>query len=277
MKKMLIPIAIAACLLIIGICFLIVGLAVNDWKLSDPFYYGERKTETLEGSYSSLDIDCELISVEILPAEDGVTKVDYPVHSKIVVSCSIENGKLTVDQQFLPHVSFWFHSPKIKIYVAGTPSVDVTTDTGAISLHDLTLSDCELSADTGAVHMENCEVDRLTLEAKTGAARIEEVRARTISCTTKTGAQKLTAISANTVKLIAQTGSIHAKKLEASYITAEASTGSVNLEILGRKEEYTVWVDVDMGSKNISNQHGTTDKTLNLKADTGSVHVTFDD
>lgn len=275
MKKALVPLCIAACLLVLGVCLLIIGFALNGWK-SFGVLPIEQTTQTYDQPYSSVEIDCEILAVEILPSEDSTTKIEYPVHPKIKVSCSVENGKLVLHQENLSLFSFWFRSPKITLSIAGTPSVYAKTDTGAISLKNLSLGDCELRAQTGAVRMERCAADRVTIHTDTGAAKLVDITANSLDCKTDTGAQTLKIVTATTVTLEADTGSIRAERLSASFLTAEADTGSIHLNIVGKKEEYSVWVDVDLGSKNISNQAGTTEKTLNLRADTGSVHVTFE-
>ena len=82
-------------------------------------------------------------------------------------------------------------------------------------------------------------------------------------------------VRAGTVTLSASSGSILADELESSDVTAWTSSGSVDLELDGRREDYTVHMTTSSGSVSGVQPGGDGDRILTVSTSSGSINVSF--
>ena len=82
-------------------------------------------------------------------------------------------------------------------------------------------------------------------------------------------------VVAKTLNFSTYTGAINFEAINCKNIYVESDTGSIRGKIHGDKAQYSILVDVELGSCNVKDQIGTSDKVLEISNDTGSANIEF--
>lgn len=253
---------VAGILFAIGLVFVIVGgiMLGFDYDIPNEGDVSENYSATIDDTHTSIDLDMMACEIIISPSHDEKTSITYfnaPKHLK--VNDSLQGQKLTVWQTSNPptHVSAHPTAPTMKITLAkGVTEIEIKCNAGMVTIRDLTLASLSVETDAGTVDLSSVNAEKMEIE-------------------TSAGSVKLNSVDSTEMEIETSMGSINGTKVTSDHLLATTSMGSIQLQMTGALQEYTVKTDVSMGNSNVTNQTGTTEKSLELNADLGSINVTF--
>ncbi len=223
----------------------------------------------------SIYIDVDTTDVTILPASDNVLKVVCFEKEDAPHSVTIVNNALKINNQekkWYEYISVAnIERAKITLYVpdANYSTLSVETDTGDITINDITFSD-EISAEchTGEIYISNPKTNKLSAEATTGHITIENVTPTVIIENNNDEYSTLISINPMNIDAETSTGDITFRNVRTGgNITAEASTGDIKFEKSDAENIHTETSTGDITGFIIS------EKTFKAHSSTGKVNV----
>lgn len=147
--------------------------------------------------------------------------------------------------------------------VCNVRSLTIIGDTSDIYMHNANIvcdGNVKLGTDTGDITLGNLSANNVSIETDTGDIEF------------------FGKISANAIGIETDTGDVKTKGpalLDSELIILETDTGDVGVKLAGTKLDYTITVDVDTGDTNVHNQLGG-ERKLTINVDTGDIYVTFE-
>ena len=262
-------------LVVLG-CLLFVGCSSAngfDWsKLSTEKF--EQKTYTTENAFQNICIEEEYgVDIKLLPATDGVCKIEYPESKNVTCEISIENGTLKIkesdNRRWYQLINFGFSSPTMTIYLprrewqtlnidANTGDIDIPEglffenlkidlSTGDVRFFANVTGSLEIEASTGDVTVGNCAPVSVSLVTDTGDITASAIHATGDFCVkSSTGKQTLRDVTCASANLRANTGDVKMANLIASgHLQAETSTGDITFD---RCDAATMKITADTGN-----------------------------
>lgn len=224
----------------IGAVLMAAGVLVNG---SLPFEVGSR-----EVSYTRVDIsesvdtfvlDVDYGDVYVYEAQAGESYIEYEMDDYHQFSTDQQLNILTINDSIGDNKSIGgMHDIVINLYVAEGSFVEGEIDLGSFTAKDCNLSYLNIVVDVGDICIKDVVCDDVSL---------------TVDC-----------------------GNIDADRIEVLDMDATVDVGSIELIIVGDKADFDIDVDVKVGSKNVLDQDGLSDKILVLKVDTGHIELTFE-
>ena len=151
-----------------------------------------------ERSFTGIRVEVVNPHVTVLPAEDGITRVEYTQDSRYPITLQQEGDTLRVTQK-----DYWtmglldlLTRPQIRIYLAeqtyNALSVDVTSGSVEVAA-GLTFGTISLETTSGSI---TCHADargELELDSTSGSVAVENITAASLSAETTSGSITITA------------------------------------------------------------------------------------
>ena len=216
MKKWLI---FGALLIVLGLAVFASVMTAYGWdivKLSTVEY--ETNTFEFGGEITGLSLDADVADVSILPASDGVCRVECYEERKMKHSVALEDGTLVIraaDQRE------WYD--RIGIFT-GVPKITVWLPEGAC------VEQVELKVTTGRVELTDIACENLTVKGSTGDVALDGVIADgEMNISRTTGDVRFDGCDAPKITVRATTGRVTGTLLTGKAFTAKATTGSVQV------------------------------------------------
>ena len=261
-----------------------------------PFCDDTILTDTLTG-VNAIELSADLYAVAFHNIPGDKVTIDYTTNEKTTITATVVDNKLVITQTCKP-LTIHIGSMGTKLcLVVGIPeswtgySIDADVDVGALGIEDSKASSIHVELDTGACKIVAQNATNVSIESNTGAVLFQG-KTHTLNVDVNTGATKLEG-TANTVIVDTDTGAI-AVNMDAQHIDLSTDTGAINFEVInckniyvesdtgsirgkihGDKAQYSILVDVELGSCNVKDQIGTSDKVLEISNDTGSANIEF--
>ena len=238
--------------------------------------------------FREISLEADTADVELI-FKGSEYRLEYKVEDNDP-SYSVESGVLKLTQKNKSRINILTGSAdnRISIYVpenAKLGDVSLKSDTGSVKMSDGVCEKLIIEVDTGAAKCIHNDCGEFRLISDTGSCTVEESSAKTGFIKVDTGSVKLTASKVDDLKIESDTGSIKLDKTDFSVLTASADTGSVTLEGLsGKADDYLMDLKTDTGSVHVNgdskdksySQNGVTEKGMKIKTDTGSIKVNFE-
>ena len=186
----------AGIILVVLGCTLFVGCsAANgfDWsKLSTEKY--EKKLYNIEQAFQNITVEDDTSDVKLLPATDGVCKIEYNESKNITYSMSVDGDMLAIkkidNRKWYHHIGFNFAAPDLTVYLPETAykNVMISLDTGDVTVSTgFSFESLRIKVSTGDVSMSATVAGDLNVEASTGDISVSNTSAASASLTTSTG------------------------------------------------------------------------------------------
>lgn len=264
MKKWLI---IAALLIVVGCVAFVVTMASLDWDFTrlstDKFVSNQHEISEF---YNKINIVTDTADVIFVPSESAETTILCYEQEKVTHTVVVEKETLTVRvedaREWYNHIGIHFNTPKITVYLpqgvyaalfvvtdTGDISVpeklefetlDVSTDTGNITLSASASQTMKAKTDTGNIRVENVSVGDIQLIASTGNAYITSIRCKDLSVRENTGNVHLKDVMATSqFSIETDTGNVKFDKCDAAEILVKTDTGDVTGSLLSEKIFHT--------------------------------------
>ena len=274
-------ITIIGIILIVLGCLIFVGSMAPtgfDWsKLSTEKF--EQKTYTTENTFQNICIEEEYgVDIKLLPATDGVCKIEYPESKNVTCEISIENGTLKIkesdNRRWYQLINFGFSSPTMTIYLPRREgqTLNIDANTGDIDIPEgLSFENLKIDLSTGDVTVSANVTGNLEIKASTGDIAVSNSAPASVSLTTNTGDITANAIhTTGDVSVKSSTGRQILNDVTCASANLRASTGYVkmaNLIVSGHLQIETTTGDITFDRCNAA--------TMKITADTGNVTGTL--
>jgi hypothetical protein len=256
-------------LLAAGILSFVIGMFGMKWDFSklDAHKYTDRRYAVTD-TISSVSVSVGNGSIELRPLDAEhpapvVFSYDERKNSDYT-DIWVENGELKIRQRHKRNIwkifSFWdsnLKRNKIIAYIdANINKVDLSADAGTAKIYDMTIGELSVDIDAGYAELQNITVNKLNIKIDAGSAKI--IGGTVENC-----------------KINLNAGSVKLNGMTLSNLDARIEAGRLSGSIAGNKADYTITVQMGLGSSNLQNQTGTSNKRITLNIDIGSVQIDF--
>ena len=244
-KSMIVLLIVAASLVLVGLVLCVVGVIFSSGTGSlgkAVISFGTRNLETNEYEFSeeitALDLTTNTTDVQILPAEDGVTRVVCREDTNHSHEVWVEDGTLRVRHlptKWYQNISFFSLGEwKVTVYLANPEltSLSVKTDTGDISVaQEISAENATLKVSTGKIGFAASVTETLSITASTGDVTLYGDRFfGSVDIAVSTGDVSLVGGSAADVKVKTTTGEIEVEDFDCLSLWVKSSTGEQDYE-----------------------------------------------
>ena len=283
MKGFIKVIIVGAVILGLGIGVLAVTLGINGWQIDSDF---EIKTFECQEKNTTLDIEFSAGSLEINWYEEEFIKIEYPENSVWTSKVSEENGavsfKNTGKFKWNNIPSLFVKVPTTKIWIpqGDILNVKLEMNAGTTKLAGGEYEDLSIAMNAGTFSTTgNISCKKLLVELNAGTINTKDiVSEQNAKIQLNAGSLNIQALNCPSLDVDVSAGTVNIHNLLTSSIDVDLSAGSVKLEITGAaKSDYNIDVDKSAGSCNITNQKGSTDKSIKADISAGSLTVKFAD
>lgn len=267
---------IAIALVLVGSAMFLTALAAADWDITslDSGRY-ESYTHDLAGEITDIAIGSERADVNLIPTEDGTTRVFCHQDKKERVSVELKDGVLLIngdDERKWYERLFSFTNPVIDVYIPSGEyaSLAIVNNTGDIAIRKgFTFGSASISADTSEVVFLASVNESLDIELHTGDVEIENVKAKDVSINLSTGEVKIDNLECESFSSEGTTGDIELERITAEgAVYIQRSTGDVEMDI---GSAHSVKVVTNTGSIELGSL--TVEDLLRLEVSTGDVEL----
>lgn len=266
---------IASILLVAGLILGVVGLTLNGFDFEEMNTMKRiQNTYVIEDTFSHIAIEASIAKIEIVPATDGVCRVDCEEKDKLYFTVSVSGDTLCIDlvndakwydfigvnagnvsaTVYLPEQAY--ASLRVNNSTGNTTvqsgitfeSATVENTTGAFRFSGNVTNALSAKVSTGSLALTNATVGgNLTLESSTGSIQISNVSVGgKISLETATGSAKMSTVTCDTLTLVYKTGSTTLTDVTVNgHAEIKGTTGSLRFERLAAA---TVKAEASTGS-----------------------------
>ena len=301
---------IAASVFLVGALIFLISLAAAGWRLGGlSSTVSEERTynESEENEIKSIEFDVENVDVIITFGEEFSVKYPEiftsggkPVNE---IKVSDTGGAFKLTEKTTWH--FGLSLDRYVIYVTlpseracdvrldgnngdvdlrGTGTVSslfINLDNGDVEISGgslTSLGDINVTTDNGDVDLGTFSAKSVTVETNNGEIDLQGGTAsEKVKLGTDNGDVELSGrLTAASVEATTDNGEISFGEGEicADKIILSTDNGEIEAKILGRKSDYTITVDSDLGDSNIVNQSGGS-KILEISSDIGDIEIHF--
>lgn len=173
-----------------------------------------------------VDTNC---AVEILPAPDGVLRIEYEVTRWINVDVSCNDERLIYTAREIFHI---FHFDVIsrkptRLYLPADylPNLEIRTGNAKLSAADVSFDTAELKTGNAAINLCRLTANKLTAKTSNAAVTAEHITANLLKLTTSNGAINTAHCTADSLLLKTSNGAIKTEHCTANTIDAITSNG----------------------------------------------------
>lgn len=276
-------IIVGAVILGLGIGVLAVTLGINGWQIDSDF---EIKTFECQEKNTTLDIDFSAGSLEINWYEEEFIKIEYPESSIWTSSISESNGTVSFANKGkfkwnnIPSLFVKVPMTKIWIPLGDILNVKLDMSAGTVKLAGGEYDDINIQMNAGTISTTgNISCDKLTVKMSAGTINTNDVVSEhSAEIQLSAGSLNIQSLSCPSLDVDVSAGAVNINNLLTPSIDVDLSAGSVKLDIIGAtKSDYNIDVDKSAGSCNITNQKGSTNKSIKADVSAGSLTVKFVD
>jgi len=259
---------IAACFLVLGIAFSIVGYALGGIYLKNV--KTDSLNESINQTVTALDISINYGTFKIIKSDEF--KIIANNFKENTLSCEIKNGKLTIKEQS----SNWFnfdvmflwgkHTPELTVYIKGGvifQNVSIDVGAGELSINDVSASNLVLECGAGKVGGNNITADKSKLSNGAGEMDLKNVDLKNSNISCGAGKVGLSGKLSGETKI-------------------DNGVGQTQLNINGAKNDYYINASNGVGKVSINGSDYRKDdfdknagNTINVSNGVGEVGITF--
>lgn len=298
-------------LLLCGGIIFVICLAVSGWDirfLSNVTAQEIEYTEPPESQLTNITIDYENTDILVYTQDAPTVRIVYPQsfykngEKATEVTITETENTLKITEKSINGWQFWnFTAPKTKLYLPAdrTYTLTLSTNNGNVTLDGTAYSvnAISLTTDNGNIHTKKAITaqGKVNAETNNGNITLQEVSAQNITAETDNGNVCLyTGVAteqirletnngnvtitksgtANTVHLSSDNGNIEVDGVTAESITFETDVGNVEGTVIGKKSDFTITVEHNLGETDLYPQTGGA-KTLHVETDIGNIEIRF--
>lgn len=266
---------ISAMLIAVGGILFTGAMSALDWEfaaLTTSTY--ERHEYTVAEAFCDVRIVTDTADVRILPAADGVARVELYEEASAKHRVSVEDGVLLVEvddpREWYQHIGIGFDTPRVCVYLPeeALGTLTAETDTGDIWLTHVAATEVSIRVSTGDVRLEHTTATDASIRVSTGDVVLAETSCESLLTAGSTGDLSFTDVTVEGHLAIERsTGDVRLSRCDAATVEIATGTGDVTLS---QCDADTIEIVTDTGDVT-----GTllTEKTFSAHSGTGDVEV----
>ena len=239
MKKNIVTIVVALCLIIAGAALAGAALVAVDFRFgefSSADY--ERNSYVIEGDIGEIGISAGDYNVTFLPSSDGICRIEVDESEKFKLRYHFEEDHLEIkivdNRKWYDYIGIFSSEADLVLYLpAGEYEIlSVATRTGDVKVsEDFSFGIAAVAASTGDINFAAKVSGDLSLSCVTGDISVCDIEPENLSASVTTGNIVLENIKASdTISLSCNTGRIEVHGSEAGDIESEGTTGDILLK-----------------------------------------------
>ncbi len=239
----------AVFLVVLGCTILGVVMTMMNWdfsKLSTQKFV--TNTHEITESFKNISITTDTADIIFEKSDDGACRVECYEQAKAIHSVKVLDHTLVVElvnkKSWYHFIGFSFTSPKIKVYLPGEQYGDLLaqTDTGDIEIkRSFQFDSLDVSADTGDVSITSSALGMMKVKTNTGDIRVENASAGTMQLSLSTGmlsAANVTCSGDMSTKI--STGKTELTDIRCKNLTSDGNTGDLSLRNVVASEKFNL-------------------------------------
>lgn len=246
-------------LIAVGIIIVTIVLSLTGGKAVNLRY--TEVTYTATGAPSTVTLDIKAGSARTEFYDGDKIQIAYGTNKLYAIRIDETSTelKLKSDIHFVSFLSS-AHLPEtiIRLPKSLKPDMNIKIGAGKFALADGNYGKLDISVSAGEINVGAVKCSALDCDIGAGSLDAESVVCQTFDCDIDTGEMSVTSLSCT--------------KADASV-----GAGKISLTLAGKKSEYTISAHTSVGSCNVSDQRGSTDKRLELECSTGDIKIHFDE
>lgn len=239
MKKNIVTIVVALCLVIAGVALAGAALVAVDFRFgefSSADY--ERNSYVIEGDIGEIGISAGDYNVTLLPSSDGICRIEVDESEKFKLRYHFEEDHLEIkivdNRKWYDYIGIFSTEADIVLYLPAEEYeiLSVATRTGDVKVsEDFSFGIAAVAASTGDINFSAKVSVDLSLSCVTGDISVCDIEPENLSASVTTGNIVLENIKASdTISLSCNTGRIEVHGSEAGDIESEGTTGDILLK-----------------------------------------------
>lgn len=272
---------------------------IDEYNREQPFRYksnycGDNDVYIgKEESYSSITSDVDYGDLKIYPTPDSKLTVTFSSDSHYEIRDG--KGNLHIEKHegiktfinkraevrvFVPSSCLCGYTLKTKagkIELNGISGEDVKANAGAgtVTLDNSNFAEADIYSSAGKILVNDSSFRELKVRTDAGSCDVINTRTEIIHSMVSTGRVKIDGVTSTELVTKNTAGATELKCVRAKYIDISSDVGAVTGEICGDKSEYTIKASMGLGSCNLSDCAGSTEKTLTVKSSLGRINLKF--
>ena len=242
--------------------------------------------------FDRVEIRDDLALVRILPAGDGVCKVQCDEAREGSCTVEVEDGVLRIqrEQKWYERIGVRFDQPEVTVLLpqARYRAIDARTASGDIEIEDLEADEMKLECTSGNLTLRNVRAGEL--EAKSSSGDIKALDCAfegEAELDATRGSVRIAGTEADGLSVETTSGGIEIEGVNAGQLEAESTSGGIaliDLNAVGRADLHTASGDIrleraDAGAFEIRTTSGSvrgsvlSDKLYDVKTASGNVEI----
>ena len=230
--------------LIIAVSLVLVGsiiftgiMSVLKWdfrKLSTVKY--QTNLYEITENFDDISIKTDTADIVFAVSDDGKCKVGCYEDKKEKHSVTVQGNTLVINivnqKSWYDYIGINFGSPKITVYLPKTEytSLVIKTNTGDISLENISAGSLDITVSTGDVDLKNIECNSVLSSGSTGDIHLKNVIAKEeVSIKRSTGDVKFNGCDAGEISVETDTGDISGSLNSEKVFITKTSTGKIDV------------------------------------------------
>lgn len=270
---------VAATLICVGLIAFAVVMTSLGWDFSKLSTVKYQTTEyTVTEDFRNISIETDTADIVFTPSADGVCRVICHERRDVTHAVSVKDGVLTVlvdqNRAWYTHIGIFWGTPCITVELPEEAYAVLTlkTDTGDVDVpKDFTFDSIDITADTGDISLRASSAGRISLETDTGDICIESIAAHSVAIDVSTGDIRATGVACEgDMHIESNTGKSFLDGVTCKSLSIEVDTGDVSLTDVAVTEKLRIELDTgDVAFK------GCDAASIFVETDTGDVTGTL--
>lgn len=239
MKKNIVTIVVALCLIVAGAALACAALVAVDFRFgefSSADY--ERNSYVIEGDIGDIGISAGDYNVTLLTSSDGICRIEVDESEKFKLRYHFEEDHLEIrivdNRKWYDYIGIFSSEADLVLYLPAEEYeiLSVATRTGDVKVsEDFSFGIAAVAASTGDINFSAKVSGDLSLSCSTGDITVRDIEPENLSASVTTGNIVLENIKASgKISLSCNTGRIEVHGSEAGSISSEGSTGDILLK-----------------------------------------------
>ena len=239
MKKNIVTIVVALCLIVAGAALAGAALVAVDFRFGE--FSGadyERNSYVIEGDIGEIGISAGDYNVTLLPSSDGICRIEVDESEKFKLRYHFEEDHLEIkivdSRKWYDYIGVFSGEADLVLYLPAEEYeiLSVATRTGDVKVsEDFSFGIAAVAASTGDINFAAKVSGDLSLSCVTGDISVCDIELENLSASVTTGNIVLENIKASdTISLSCNTGRIEVHGSEAGDIESEGTTGDILLK-----------------------------------------------
>ena len=218
----------------------------------NQFSGGSNPIAIEDESFSNIDVLSDNASIEIIPTTGSITTVEYggknEKNTKYNLKADVKGDTLTVKlkKKGWSFLSFGFSFSNMELLITVPEKqyelMTVKNNNGKIKAENMEAVDISFETDNGNIELKNIEADSTHVQSDNGRIILDQVTGKVIG---KTDNGRITLVTDNldrSIDLTTDNGRIEITSTsEPENVTIDAKTGNGKIDVLGVKNEHTVF------------------------------------